>query len=424
MRSVFIAMLLIGVISTIAKAQQWQSFASVESRVGYSTNSYLNPFWADWDSSAESAYNFTSAILQSYWNQQSHSLSLTGGFVYEPIFDLQQNWKGILAVADYHYRFSNDWSAGLEAGASYFSASYRRKIAWIQPKITWFASPFTLFRLKSGFNFKDYNNYEQTDTGPQRYDLFGIEMETWPTYNWQFSAGLYGSMAALPDITESFNSNAGISYNFKSGASAGLNLRFQQYQSSITEEIQNGGNGGGPPVGGPSNPNQSTTTVTTYYTDSIFQTGAEGSYPLNQNFSVFAAADMLFLNSETSGSRQTDFELSGGIRYSFEPRIFRGKGAIEPNWRIRQNMQEVVIPYAGEGRLYLVGEFNNWNKAGIPLREQSENKYVAKLKLNSGAYEYKVLRMKGDTQEWLPFSNEIYTVDDGFGGENAMLLVQ
>jgi hypothetical protein len=71
-----------------------------------------------------------------------------------------------------------------------------------------------------------------------------------------------------------------------------------------------------------------------------------------------------------------------------------------------------------------VGSFNNWDKEGIPLTEQSENNYIAQLRLEVGSYEYKVLKIHGDSEEWLEFSNEVYTVDDGFGSKNAMLLVE
>ncbi|TYP95271.1 hypothetical protein LX73_0569 [Fodinibius salinus] len=74
--------------------------------------------------------------------------------------------------------------------------------------------------------------------------------------------------------------------------------------------------------------------------------------------------------------------------------------------------------------MYLVGGFNNWDKTGIPLTKQSDNIYVTQLLLSVGAYEYKVLEVQGDSEKWLQFSNDTYTVDDGFGSENAMLLIE
>ena len=82
------------------------------------------------------------------------------------------------------------------------------------------------------------------------------------------------------------------------------------------------------------------------------------------------------------------------------------------------------IRYAGKGKLYLVGDFNNWNRPGIPMVEQEENRYVALLNLEVGAYEYKILRVQGEEEEWIPFSEDTYTVRDGYGGKNAMILIE
>jgi hypothetical protein len=162
---------------TTAKAQQWQSVISLDSRIGYSTNTYLNPFLSEWDSGLESGYNFTSAIMQTYWNNSDHSLSLTGSLIFEPVFSQNEGWKGGLAVADYQYRFSGTFNAGLEAGSSHFNSAYSRTISWIQPKITWFVSPFTLMRLKAGSNFMNYHNYTDGQSDNNRFDLYGVEFD-------------------------------------------------------------------------------------------------------------------------------------------------------------------------------------------------------------------------------------------------------
>ena len=120
-------------------------------------------------------------------------------------------------------------------------------------------------------------------------------------------------------------------------------------------------------------------------------------------------------------------QISGGVRLSLQPNIIRRSSnrVIEPEWeKRREQLMAMNINFSGGGRLYLVGDFNNWNRAGIPLTQQNKKTYAAEISLDSGAYEYKILHVEGDTEEWLKFSNDTYTVDDGFGGENAMLLVE
>ncbi len=176
--------------------------------------------------------------------------------------------------------------------------------------------------------------------------------------------------------------------------------------------------GGGFPPGGPSSPSADINT------DRFIRFGLNASLPINKRFSLFGTAERLHFNSETSSLSTNDYQVSGGIRFSFEPKIRSGNNVITPDWQINKDVQEVRIQYSGEGRIYLVGDFNNWKKTGIPLRKQSKNTYVTTLSLPAGAYEYKILHIRGDSEEWFRFSDETYTVEDGFGSENAMLLVE
>lgn len=410
-------MLMLSIITTNAQAQQWQSVVSLDSRVGYSTNTYLNPFLSEWDTSVESGYNLTSAVMQAYWNKNEHNVSLTGGLLFEPLFSQGTSWKGGLGIAGYNYRFSSNVSAGIEAGGSYFASDYSRTVAWIQPKVTWFVTPFTLVRLKGGSNFRNYQDYLEGGSTGNRYDFFALEFETWPSYRWQIKAGLYGSLDNLASLQKGFSTSSTINYHFSNSGQIGLNLGLEQYQTEVQQ--QNGGSGG-PPIGGPI----SQPTATNLATDRMFKVGLEGSLPVSQRFSVFGAADLLRYRSEASNLSTNDYKLSAGVRYSFSPK-FGGSGSkVSPNWEVSDDKQEIHVQYSSDGRLYLVGEFNNWNKSGIPLRKQSDNTYVAQLELSPGAYEYKILRKRGDTETWLKFSNETYTVSDGYGSENAILLVE
>lgn len=411
-------MLMLSIITTNAQSQQWQGVVSLDSRVGYSTNTYLNPFLSEWDSSVESGYNLTSAVMQAYWNKDAHNISLTGGLLFEPLFEQSTSWKGGLGIAEYNYRFSSNISAGVEAGGSYFTSNYSRTVAWIQPKVTWFITPFTLLRLKGGSNFRNYQNYLEGQSTGNRYNFFGLEFETWPSYRWQLKAGLYGSLDNLTTLQEGFSTSSTITYHFKNSARVGVNVGVEQYQTEVTEQ-QSGGSGG-PPVGGPG----SQPTVTSLATDRMIKVGVEGSLPISERFSLFGAANVLRYSSEASNLNTNDYKLSAGVRYSFTPKFGGSSSRISPDWKMSDNKQEIHVQYSSDARLYLVGEFNNWSKSGIPLRKQSDNTYVAQLDLSPGAYEYKILRKRGNSEGWLKFSNETYTVNDGYGSENAILLVE
>lgn len=415
MKIVILIMILLGSIANIGNAQQWQTILSLDSRVGYSTNTYLNPFISEWDIAPESAFNVNSALGKTYWSKGKTSVSITGGLFYEPFFDAQTSgWKGGLGLMSINHRISNKLSIGMDGGSSYANGSFSRTLAWLQPKVTWFASPFTMLRIKAGSNFRHYENYADNLDGSERFDLYGVEFETWPSYRWQLTAGLYGSLNSLPSVQEGFNTGVTAGYHFNNGASLRLNAGLEQYQFETTTSTGGGPPGGGPP-GGP-------TTITEINTSRIMRLGINGSVPVNEKFSVFASVEGLSSVFE-SGTR-TDMQVSGGIRFSFEPRIGTGKNSVTPEWTVNNESQEIRVQYSGEGQLYLVGTFNDWEKPGIPLIEQSDNTYVAKLSLSFGAFEYRILRVQGNSEEWLEFSNDTYTVSDGFDSENAMILIE
>ncbi len=421
MKNIALAFTLMLVIPGTGLSQAWQTVVSVDSRVGYSTNTFLNSFLSEWDTSSSSPYNITSVFGKTYWHQNRTSASLTGGLYYEPIFtgSAPNNWRGGVGLLDLNHRVSSNLRIGLEGGGSYLNGSFGRSAAWIQPKITWFISSFSLIRLKAGSNFRKYQNYGNIGESYDRFDLYSLEFETWPSYRWKFKTGLYGSLDSLPSIQEGFNSSFSAGYYFKNGANLNLKAGLQQYQFSTTTTT---GGGGGPPGGGlpPNDP----TTTTTIETDRIWRLGIEASLPLNHKFSIFSTADMLYFDSEATSSTRNDYQASVGLRFSFEPQFNRNEGVVTPEWETGSKRQKITVNYSKEGQLYLVGTFNEWNKPGIPLSKQTENTYVATLTLSPGAYEYRILRVQGNSQEWLDFSNDTYTVDDGFDSENAMLLIE
>lgn len=407
-------------ITSSGFSQRGQTILSLDSRIGYSTNSYLNPLLGEWDTSIEAGYNLSSLMVQSFWYGKGHSFSVTGGITYEPYFDEEvSSWKGGIGLLDYNYRLANRFSIGVEGGSSYMHSHYSRTLLWAQPKFTWFLTPFTLFRTKLGSNFRRYQNYGGVREITDRLDLYSLEFETWPTYRWRLIAGVYGSMDTLPDIQEGFTTQISAGYYFRNGASISLAGNLQQYQFKQTTTESDGRSDIFPPIGG-----GGTTTVAVDYTDRIIRLGLEGSLPLSRRFTLFADVGGLHFLDDKAENTVNDFKISGGLRFSIEPKLNRGGTTITPEWNNDRDQQELYIRYAGEGRLYLVGSFNNWNKDGIPLTEQSEDTYTTELSLEIGSYEYKILKVQGDSEEWLEFSNEVYTVDDSFDSENAIILVE
>lgn len=405
-------------------AQNLQTIVSVDSRIGYTSNTYLNPFFSEWDESVQSGYGMASVFGQSFWSDNTNSVDATLGFVAEPFFGNQNLWKGALGVFDYRRRFNSTINGGVEAGGSYFSSSFNRSMFWIQPYATWFVSPFTSLTAKVGINKRSYSNFSEEINSDSRFDYYSLQAETWFGYNWQLKASLFSSLDNFPSLQQQFSSRLSLSYLFLNGVRITASGGLEQFGFEQITETGGGGPGGGPPIGGGGEP--ADTQISQEY-DRILRAGVTGSFPLNKRFSIYASVEGLNRNITNTEETFNDVQVSGGVRISLQPNIIsRSRNRmVEPEWsKSRDQQMAVNVNYNGGGRLYLVGDFNNWNRSGIPLTQTSKKTYSAELPLDVGAYEYKILHIEGSTEEWLEFSNDTYTVDDGFGGENGMILVE
>lgn len=412
-------MVLLYSISNNAWAQQWKTLFSVESRVGYSTNTYLNPYYTEWDRTENNSFGIVSGIAQTSWMKEGNEINITGSAVFEPIFGATENWKGGLLLGNYRRSVTQSLSAGLETGGSYFESSFTRCMLWIQPKVTWSMSPFSELKLKAGSNFRSYRNYvtdgEPTDPG-DRSDLYAIEFETWPTFRWQFTGGVYGNVDALPAIQDGVSTFTALGHVFRDGSRIKIKLGLEQYQNEQTITVD----GGGLPIGG--GPSKDTERVSEV--NRIFRLGVQGNMPISEQLMAFAGVEGLRYESTDVEQNVHDIQVSAGIRLSIQPRINKHDGRITPEWKIGDEAQRIQVEYSGNSQLYLVGDFNNWKRPGIPLDNIKDDNYMAKLKLDAGAYEYKILKVENGEEAWIEFSENTYTVDDGFDGENAMLLVE
>jgi len=407
-------------IPAVTKAQQNQTVVSLESRAGYSSNLFLNPFFAEWIPDLDSGYgSFTGLVQTSFFNRRN-VLDLTGIIVAEPVFEQDEVWKGGLGLINYRRKISRNLNVGLEGGGSFFSGVFERSSFWVQPQVAWFPSLSTSLTLKAGSNFRHYSDFREEENSDNRFDLYSLEFETWPSYSWQIKARFFGSLDALPQPEEQFGTLLTAGHIFRNGADIYLEAAFEQFQFLFEDS---GDGNGGPPIGPPPDRVAESTTEA----DRIFRLGLEGSMPVSKKFSVFFSVDGLQRTNTLVEESSQELQASGGIRFSFTP-SFEGKSKstkISPEWSSAgDGTMRISVHYSGEGRLFLVGDFNDWNEAGVSFIERKNNEYVTEIDVNTGTYEYKVLLRRGDTKEWLEFSDQTYTVEDGFGSANGLLIVE
>lgn len=425
MRKLLVPIIGLLLLPTEGFSQDWQSVIMLNSRSGYTSNTYLNPFLSEWDRSADVGYLMVSPMGQLGMSSDRFSSDLTAGVVYEPFFDDRDAWSGAFALMGARYRVADRISLGAEGGISRFSTFLERDLYWVQPVLSWSPSPFTQLRFKAGSSFRklsggdsEMNEMEQ-EQSTQRFDSYTFELETWPNFRWQFRSSLFGN---LDDPAANIGLRASADYWATRSLQLSLSSGLERYQFQIFTENGGGGGppGGGPPGGGP--PGGDGTQVLDE-ADRLVRAGAGASYQVNRNVALSLQGDYLNYYSTVTGESTGDFHVSAGVRLSYFPRM-GGGGKADVEWR--QNDTQAVIlnlKHSGDGQLYILGDFNDWDHPGVPLSRQSSNRYAAQLSLSSGVYEYKILLISGSEETWIDFSDDTYTVSDGFGGENGLIFI-
>lgn len=88
---------------------------------------------------------------------------------------------------------------------------------------------------------------------------------------------------------------------------------------------------------------------------------------------------------------------------------------------IKYRVKFIYYPDKEYENVNLVGSFNSWNQTANPMRyNKSKNIWELELYLKPGEYQYKFL-IEG--RKWLKDNNADLFVDDGYGGENSVIIV-
>lgn len=395
-----------------AFGQDWQAVFNLDSMVGYSTNTYMNPFISDWDPSANAVYGVLAPAGYISMSENRFSSDLTGSLFFEPVYG-QPSWKGGFGVLNTRYRITDNLFAGAETGGSYFSGTSKQKLVWIVPAVIFSPSLFTQFRIKAGSSFRENSN-EETG-GYSRFDSYALEMETWPRFNWQLNAGAYGS---LDQPANNLSTVISVSHIVTPSLKVSLRTGLEQYHYQVATET----GGGGPPIGGGRQPDGEISDEA----DRFFRAGISGTYQLNRSLGITLNADHLNYFSTVSDESPADFHFSAGVRYSFNPAMMGSKGRARAEWK--QNGKQTIflrLKDADSGQLYIMGDFNDWEHPGVPLSRQKRDRYAVQLSLEPGAYEYKILLIEDSGEErWIELSDDTYTVPDGFDGENGLIFIE
>lgn len=413
--------MLLTIFTHTAWSQNTEMQLFLDSRAGYSSNTFLHPFVNEWDSRDSGVYSRLLTAGQLFWNRGDASANLTAGGFYEPIFDNRPNWTGFYGSGNVSYRISQQFSAGMESSVNRLSSEYGRSTYTLMPTLSWSPSLFTKIRARAGSSFRSYFNL-QTEEGDQRvsdrFDLYGVEIERWPSLNWRVTGSLFGLMDQ--NLVENHSLSFSLSRLFRNEASLSLQVSFNQYLNRFLIEGEAGT--GGPPFG---EPRDGTEDQIVEESDRLLKSGISFQFPVADNLTASASLSHLSFMPGLDDSSM-DVELSAGIQYrlSFTDAVKSRGSKLSTDWEERKDGTVILnIRHTGEGDLYITGEFNDWERPGIPLHKVNNRRYAVQLELDPGIYEYKILQKEENEVRWLELSNETMTVDDGFDGENGLIII-
>lgn len=420
MRIIALTCIMIITYAHTTYSQNVDAFLNVDAGYGYTSNTFLNPFINEWNRSDFGGYASISPSGQLLWNAGKFSGDLSTGYVYQPLFDGPSNWSGFYGNSNVRYRLSSRWMTEVQVSGSQFSSSYDRSLFSVLPSLTWSPTFFTRIRARAGSSFRNYSylNADVPTEFSDRLDLYGLEIETWPSFNWRVKAGFNGNFNE--NLVGNHTLSVGIERIIKQNWRFSLQAATDRYSTEVVTTTGGTGGGGMPPIGGPPSNGEETIVEDS---DRLIRTGISLSRTFFERFTATASvSNVQFLPADQEST--SDIQTALNLRYTFPVSGLSRSRDINPKWSDEgDGVVFLNVNYRGDGNLYLVGEFNSWERPGIPLSKQTERRYAAQLELESGIYEYKILRIINGEEEWIELSEDAMTVSDGFGGENGLIYI-
>lgn len=410
-------------LPAVAIAQTVETMLMFDARSGYTGNSFLNPFFPVWDNTVDDGFFTVTPMAQLSLSGRQTSASVTGGVSYQDFYSGGSSTTGYFFAADGNWRMNRWFSLGLEAGTSRMRAVTDRDQYWVQPVVRLRSGLFTQWELKAGVSDRSiYNDFAEPVNSSVTFYSYSVGLETWPSFNWRFRSALSGD---IEDPTSTFGVRAGADVWPRQSLQLTVESSFERFRFDFSQD-----QGQNPGEEGPNTPTPFMSSAmamanvgTPIASGNIVRGGIEAAYSATELITLFSKLEGLRFSDSTVENSTTSAQISAGFRFVIRPRVSRGGGATVQMQKTNGQAITMHLAYSGPGTLYITGEFNQWETPGVPLVRVSGNRYAVQLDLPPGGYEYKILLLEGESERWIPLSDDTYTVPDGFGGENGLLFI-
>ena len=396
--------LLIGLGVKPAMAQQWRGTAAADLSAVYQTNLYLDPVLGTWNADVSPGFLALTPRLGVTRNTSRTRVDLTVRSRLHPRrSDAPQLTQSTLRT---RYRLSPDWTVGGTGGGTRYRFTTTetgftavRDSWWLLPSLQWTPTSETMFSLHTGITQRFERSFEPTDR--QTSGLASVRGAYWLTDRFRGGVRLYYSSGRTSVAQTGF------------GGTGGALTATYWPTSSVSVRGTVGGE------------QMQYETPTGTARDRIGQVGMEVEWTLRSTITVFGRAKALFAALEQNASGATDLHVSTGLRFQMQE-AFSGTTDPPARRRVCQSTDDGLrlrVPYEGEGRVHVTGDFNNWALPGIPLDPANGDAWQTTIDLPAGRYAYRLRVVEEEAARWLDLPSYAQTTQDSFGSTNGVCTV-
>jgi hypothetical protein len=394
-----------------ARSQQpVRTTLSLTTKAGYLTNAYLAPAYPVWEQTARAPFVSVKPRAGLTWSGGGQRLSLWGSGQLTFFPEDGRRWKLGQGQLRYALVFSDSWSGGLYGAATRSQTTFGQWLFWGAPYARWQITSRFRLELQAGATAQRYDagarpagNFQRT-TSP-----FVTVTSGWRRGRWSAEGRLYYSRTVET-------------------ATDGLGLALQAARQ-LTDVLRVGLSAGADQYAFPPDAAASSGEPTPARSDHLLHTAATARWTPRTRWTLSARLGIQRYRTEADLANPSDVYASIGLTYRWtsgdeDKRSAASEDTPRALWVQDAEQIRLRIPYEGEGRLYLVGDFNDWRRRDRPLRETSDGIYTTIFTLAPGTYQYRVQVVEAGASRWLPFPDHALTVEDGFGAKNGVITVE
>lgn len=407
-----------------ACAQELRGFAIIEGNPGYLTNAYLDPFFATWAPDLDAGFGSLGGTGLLEWSDDRTTASALAGIRWIGFTDSTSAWWSGVLSGGVERRLGGGLAVALNGSFSELRRPDPRRTLSGRAALRWTASPRVRVSVGPAVGrTRITTRRAATDGGgpgippipgpgveedvratAASYLLFA-RVEAWPGARWRVEGEAYAARTDADDLGLDYRGGGGV-LRLTRWTGAGVSMTLAAGAEGFGYRAALDGGGG---------------TEDEVPEDELILRGELGAgWPLAEGVELRARLGGLGRPGAAEGA-DVDVHASLGLRVTLGGTLSSPRRA--PLWSREPDGMRIRVPYEGEGRLHLVGDFNGWDDPGLPLVERERGVHTATLRLEPGSYRYRVRVVEGGTERWLDLPAGTPVEDDGFGGRNGVVVV-